>query len=350
MRIGLIAPPFLAVPPPLYGGTELVVDVLARGLQDAGHEVRLFTVGESTCPVPKAWWYERAVQPLGIGAAEATQVTAAYRELDDVDVVHDHTLLGPLAFAGRGTPPVVTTCHSTFSADLLQVYAEIARRTSVVAISRSQRATAPRIPISRVVYHGLDLRQYPQGAGKGGYLLFLARMSPDKGPHRAIRIARAAGRRLVIASKMREADEIEFFTSQVQPLLGPDIELVGEVSSAQRIRLLQDAAALLNPIEWAEPFGLNMIEALACGTPVLTLAYGAAPEIVTDGCTGFLRRHSDALVGCVDQLHLIDRSECRAEAERRFSMRRMVLDYLDVYADAIHRDGPEVGVARAGVA
>jgi len=350
MRIGLIAPPFLAVPPPLYGGTELVVDVLSRGLQNAGHGVRLFTVGESTCPVPRSWWYERAVQPLGIGAAEATQVTAAYRELDDVDVVHDHTLLGPLAFAGRGTPPVVTTCHSPFTADLLQVYAEIARRASVVAISRSQRATAATIPISRVVYHGLDLREYPQGAGEGGYLLFLARMSPDKGPHRAIRIARAAGRRLVIVSKMREADEIAFFTSEVEPLLGPDIDCVGEVSGAERVRLLGDAEALLNPIEWPEPFGLNMIEALACGTPVLTLAHGAAPEIVTDGRTGFLRTEADALVDCVDQLQLIDRSECRAEAERRFSMRRMVRDYLDVYLDAIHDDGARLGVARVGAA
>jgi Glycosyltransferase len=352
MRIGLIAPPFLAVPPPLYGGTELVLDVLARGLQNAGHEVRLFTVRESTCLVPKAWWYERAVQPLGLASAEATQVTAAYRELDDVDVVHDHTLLGPLVFAGRGGPPVVTTCHSPFTADLLQVYAEIARRASVVAISRSQRASAPTIPISRVVYHGLDLRQYPQGAGNGGYLLFLARMSSDKGPHRAIQIARAAGRRLVLMAKMREADELAFFTSEVEPLLGPDVDLVGEVSRAERVRLLQGAEALLNPIEWREPFGLNMIEALACGTPVLTLAHGAAPEIVTDGRTGFVRTEADALVDCVDRLDLIDRSECRAEVVRRFSMQRMVEDYLDVYVDAMQGDGVagEPGITRAGAA
>jgi glycosyltransferase involved in cell wall biosynthesis len=342
VRIGLIAPPFLAVPPPTYGGTELVIDVLARGLQEAGHDVTLFTVRESTCPVPRAWWYDEAVQPIGLGAAEATQVTAAYAELADVDVVHDHTLLGPLVFGGRGGPPVVTTCHSPFTADLLQVYAEIARRVSVVAISRSQRASAPTIPISRVVHHGLDLRQYPPGAGTGGYLLFLARMSPDKGPHRAIRIARAAGRRLVIVSKMREPDELAFFGSEVKPLLGPDVEFTGEVSAADRIRLLQDATALLNPIEWPEPFGLNMIEALACGTPVLTLRHGAAPEIVTEGRTGFLRNDADALVECVERLDVINRADCRAEAQRRFSMRRMVDDYLDVYAEAMVGDcGPD---------
>lgn len=352
MRIGLVAPPFLAVPPPLYGGTELIVDVLARGLQEAGHEVRLFTVRESTCPVPKSWWYDRAVQPIGLGAVEATQVAVAYRELTDVDVVHDHTLLGPLVFAGRGAPPVVTTCHSPFTDDLLQVYAEIARRATVVAISRSQRASAPTIPIRRVVHHGLDLQEYPQGAGDGGYLLYLARMSPDKGPHRAIRVARAAGRRLVVVSKMREADELAFFTSEVEPLLGPDIDFVGEVSPADRVRLLQGAEALLNPIEWPEPFGLNMIEALACGTPVLTLAHGAAPEIVTDGRTGFVRANAGALVDCVAPLDQIDRTECRAEAERRFSMRRLVDDYVDVYVDAVRggRTAGALGSDRAGAA
>ena len=356
MRIGLIAPPFLTVPPTGYGGTELVIDVLARGLQEAGHDVRLFTVEESTCPVPRAWWYERAVQPMGLGAAEATQVTAAYAELADVDVVHDHTLLGPLVFSGRGGPPVVTTCHSPFTADLRKVYTEIARRASVVAISRSQRASAPMLPITRVVPHGLDLRQYAPGAGAGGYLLFLARMSPDKGPHRAIRIARAAGRRLVIVSKMREPEEFAFFASEVEPLLGPDVEFVGEVDSAERVRLLQEATALLNPIQWPEPFGLTMIEALACGTPVLALRHGAAPEIVTDGRTGFLRSDADDLVECVDRLDLIDRSDCRAEALRRFSMRRMVDDYLDVYTEAMLGHcgpdrpvpaGPELPRARA---
>ena len=335
MRIGLIVPPFLAVPPSRYGGTELVVDALARGLRQLGHDVRLFTVGESTCPVPTAWWYEHTVEPMGMGSAEATQVTVAYRELADVDVVHDHTLLGPLVFGGRDGPPVVTTCHSAFTADLRQVYAEIGRRVPIVAISQSQRDSAPEVPIARVVHHGLDLSQYTPGAGDGGYLLFLARMSPDKGPHHAIRIARAAGRRLVLVAKMRDPEEFAFFRSEVEPLLGPDVDFVGEVALAERVRLLQGAAALLNPIDWPEPFGLTMIEALACGTPVLTLRRGAAPEIVTDGRTGFLRTDADALVACVDRLGQIDRADCRAEARQRFSMQRMVEDYLDVYVQAL---------------
>jgi glycosyltransferase involved in cell wall biosynthesis len=278
------------------------------------------------------------MEPIGMGAVEATHVTAAYRELADVDVVHDHTLLGPLVFGGRRGPAVVTTCHSPFTTDLCQVYSEIALRVPVVAISHAQRASAPQIPIIRVIHHGLDLRDYPVGDGGGGYLLFLARMSPDKGPHRAIRIARAAGRRLVIVAKMREPDEVAFFRSQVEPLLGPDIEVVGELSAAERVDLLQGAIALVNPIEWPEPFGLNMIEALACGTPVLTLPHGAAPEIVTDGLTGFVRRDADALVECVDRIDLIDRSACRAEVQLRFSMQRMVDDYLDVYAGAVLGD------------
>ncbi len=345
MRIGLVAPPFLEVPPAGYGGTELVVDTLARGLQAAGHEVRLFTVGDSTCPVPRGWWYEHPVVPIGLGEAEVAHVTAAYAELTDVDVIHDHTLVGPLAFAGRGVPPVVTTCHSRFSADLRPAYEQIARYAKVVAISQSQRDSAPTVPVAAVIHHGIDLARYEVGPGCGGYLLFLARMCADKGPHHAIRIARAAGRRLVLVAKMREAAEVAFFTTEVEPLLGTDVEVVGELGPAERIRLLGRADALLNPIEWPEPFGLTMIEALACGTPVLTLRHGAAPEIVTDGRTGFVRDRPAELVDCVSRLVSLDRAECRAQAERRFSMARMTADYVRVYEQALSGFGG--GTSRA---
>ena len=335
MRVGLIAPPFLAVPPVLYGGTELVIDVLARGLVEAGHEVRLFTVGDSTCPVPRRWWFAHGATPIGLGEAEVTQVTAAYAALSDVDIIHDHTLVGPLAFAGRVQAPVVVTCHSRFSAELSPAYAQIGQRALVVAISQAQRDSAPSVPVAAVIHHGLDLVQYEAGCGDGDYLLFLARMCADKGPHHAIRIARAAGRRLIVVAKMREAAEVAFFRSEVEPLLGPDVEIVAELSAPERIRLLQGASALLNPIQWPEPFGLTMIEAMACGTPVLTLRYGAAPEIVTDGVTGFLRQVPEDLVACVDQLDCLDRSKCRDEVERRFSMRRMTDDYLAVYTRAL---------------
>ncbi len=335
MRVGLVAPPFLPVPPPRYGGTELVVDALARGLQAAGHDVVLFSVGESSCPVPSAWWFQHAVAPIGSSAAEATQVTAAYRDLVDVDIVHDHTLLGPLVFGGRAGPPVVMTVHSAFTPDLRPVYAEIARRVPLVAVSQAQSDSAGRVPILRVVHHGLDLQRYPPGPGDGGYLLFLARMSPDKGPQHAIRIARAAGVRLVVAAKMREPDELAFFRSEIEPQLGPDVEFAGEIDVAERVRLLRGATALVNPIQWPEPFGLNMIEALACGTPVLALRHGAAPEIVVDGLTGFLRTDPAELAECVHRIGEIDRVTCRADAQRRFSMHRMVQDYLDVYAGVL---------------
>jgi glycosyltransferase involved in cell wall biosynthesis len=258
MRVGLIAPPFLAVPPALYGGTELVIDVLARGLVEAGQEVRLFTIGDSTCPVPRRWWFAHPATPIGLGEAEVTQVTAAYAELSDVDVVHDHTLVGPLAFAGRVPAPVVVTCHSRLSAELSPAYSQIGQRALLVAISQTQADSAPSVPVAAVIHHGLDLGQYEVGPGDGDYLLFVARMCADKGPHHAIRIARAAGRRLVIVAKMREAAEVAFFRSEVEPLLGPDVEIVGELSAPERIRLLQGASALLNPIQWPEPFGLTL--------------------------------------------------------------------------------------------
>ncbi|WP_372595127.1 glycosyltransferase family 4 protein [Actinotalea sp.] len=321
----------MPVPPIGYGGTEGVVDVLSRGLRQAGVDVRLFSVGSSTSPVPKAWWYEQPVRPMGRTEAEAVQVVAAYAALADVDVIHDHTTLGPLAFGGRGGVPILTTCHGAFTPELRLLYRRIARTVPLVAISQSQRRSAPELPFARVIYHGLDLSGFPVGEGDGGYLAFLGRMGHGKGLHRAIRIARAAGRPLRFAAKMREEAECEYFDRVVAPLLSPDVEYLGEIGPSGRAELLRGAGALLNPISWPEPFGLVMVEALAFGTPVLAFPDGAAPEIVRDGQTGFLRGDEEELARCVARLDEIDRADCRRDVERRFSMERMVRLYLEQY-------------------
>lgn len=329
MRIGLIAPPWVTVPPTGYGGTERVVDRLARGLQGADHDVVLFTIGDSTCPVPRRWVYEQAQEPMGVDMAEARHLVRAYRALADCDVIHDHTLLGPFFSAGK--TPVVTTNHGPFTSDLREIYGAIATRVPIIAISRSQRAEAPELPITAVIHHGIDPEAFPVGTGDGGYLLFLGRMAPEKGAHRAIEVARRAGLPLVIAAKMREPAERRYFSESVEPHLGPGIKYVGEIHQDDKLALLGGARALLNPISWAEPFGLVMVEALACGTPVLTFPNGAAPEIVEHGRTGWWCQDVDSMAAAVEQIDLLDRTDCRAAVEGHFSSRRMVDEHLVLY-------------------
>ena len=192
MRIGLIAPPWIPVPPPAYGGTEEVIDNLARGLTALGHDVRLFTVGESTCPVPRQWLYRSPAEPMGASAPEAAHVLAAYQALaGDVDIIHDHTDLGPVLAGqhGMARQPVVTTIHGQVAGEPPPL-AQAARHASIVAISRAHARSFGPIPVAAVIHHGIDLDIHKPGPGTGGYLLFTGRMSPDKGVHRAVRVAR----------------------------------------------------------------------------------------------------------------------------------------------------------------
>lgn len=336
LHVGLIAPPWVAVPPPQYGGTELVIDLLARGLTAAGHRVTLFTTGDATCPVERHWVHRRAVGTTGTMLDELAHVRAAYSELGACDVIHDHTVLGPLlAVADRVTAPIVTTAHGEFTPELTELYRTVALGgAAVVAISHHQRSTAPTLDIRRVIHHGVDVDQYPAGRGDGGYVLFLGRMARAKGVHRAIGVARAAGKRLLIAAKMWEPAEQRYFQEQVEPLLGDDAVYLGQVGGPRKADLLAGAEALVNPIRWPEPFGLVMIEALAAGTPVVTFAEGAAPEIVDDGVTGYLcHDEHDMIARLADGLPMLDRARCRTAAETRFSTPRMVAEHVALYRE-----------------
>jgi glycosyltransferase involved in cell wall biosynthesis len=351
VRIGLIAPAWIPVPPPAYGGTEAVLDCLARGLAEMGHDVRLFTVGESTCPVSTSFLYPTAVEPMGNVAAELAHVLSAYDALASVDVIHDHTLAGPLVTAtNAGRPPVAVTHHGPFTPDMRRVFAAISRRAATVAISNAQARAAGVVPIESVIHHGIDLARYVRGPGDGGYVLFLGRMTPDKGVHRAARVARRAGRPLVLATKMRVPEEHAYFEREVRPLLGPSAELFIEPGLTQRIDLLQHAEALLNPICWPEPFGLVMPEALACGTPVLAFPKGAAPEIVQHGRTGYLCTDEDEMLGALNRSCEIDRVDCSTAAQQRFSMTRMAAEYDRLYrklaAGDLRRTGHTLEVPR----
>jgi len=340
VRIGLIAPPWIPVPPPAYGGTEAVIDNLARALTDLGHDVRVFTVGASTCPVTRDHLFAEPVAPIGQTVPEAAHVLAAYESLGDVDLIHDHTILGPL-LAGRSgmpTPPVVTTNHGAFTASTRRILREVARTAAIVAISADHARRAGDVPIAAVIHHGIDLDLYRPGPRVDGHLVFIGRMSPDKGVDHAVLIARAAGRPLRIVTKMREPDELEYYQSCVRPILQPGDPEPEELPLHERIAVLQSAAALVNPIAWPEPFGLVMAEALATGTPVVVTPVGSAPEIVTDRRTGFLCATDQEAVHSVQVVETIDRAVCRAEAERRFSMARMAAAYERLYRQVLEHD------------
>jgi len=338
VKVGLLAPPWLPVPPSSYGGTESVIDGLARGLQRAGHEVLVFTTGDSTICAPTAFSLKEGAQDRwGDSAVELSHVAEGYLALTDCDVVHDHTLAGPAWALTLGRRAVVTTCHLPLDGELQGVYRAYGERLPVIAISRDQAARASDVPVARVIHHGVDPDDFPVGRGDGGYLLFLGRMTPDKGPREAALVARETGLPLKMAAKMRHPLELAYFAEQVEPLLGGNIEYLGEVGGDAKLELIGAARALLNPISWPEPFGLVMIEALACGTPVVTHPVGAAPEIVEDGVTGFLCLDSDALEIAVIKASELDREACRDAVVERFSTDRMVAEHIELFAEVISR-------------
>lgn len=330
MRIGLIAPPWLPVPPSSYGGTEAMLDALAQGLEDAGHDVLLYTTGDSTCPAPKEYAFRVAERPrLGYTVPEIYHTLCAYEALADRDIIHDHTIAG--LFVGRRRGAVVTTMHNAPTSELIKIYSAVQDRVTIVAISDDQASRVPDLRIASVIHHGLDPHAYAAGEGAGGFVLFLGRMSPDKGVHVAARAARAAGRRLLIGAKVEEPLEQDYFRDEVEPLLGEDVTYLGELDTATKGELLGQAEALLNPIRWPEPFGLVMIEAMASGTPVLAFPEGAAPEIVEHGVSGYLCENESEMVEALDNLDRLDRGACRSSFERRFTARRMAEDHLDLY-------------------
>jgi glycosyltransferase involved in cell wall biosynthesis len=340
MRIALVAPPWVPVPPPAYGGTEAVVDSLARGLAAAGHDVHLFATGDSTCPVPTDHLYETAV---GVRHAtpltELSHVVRAYDRLRALapDVVHDHTVVGPMLALSRPELVVVTTNHGPFDSELGDIYRAFRGGVPIIAISESQATEAIDIPVAAVIHHGVDVERYALGDGSGGYAVFLGRVSPDKGIDAAIRVARRAGVPLRIAAKMDEPAEHEFFRSEIQPQLGPEVEFLGELGFDDKLALLREATCLLNPIAWGEPFGMVMVEALACGTPVVANGRGSVPEIVEDGVTGFVCGGEIELVAALHNVETIDRTRCRKAAETRFSAERMVADHVALYERLVER-------------
>jgi glycosyltransferase involved in cell wall biosynthesis len=341
VRIAILAPPWFAVPPTGYGGIEWVVSLLADGLADAGHDVTLFASGDSRTRAKLSAVFETAPSEL-IGRTfwELQHVISCYSRYDEFDVINDHS--GPPAFAiGGAVPtPVVHTVHGPLTGEPGALYEDISRvapNVGLISISMNQRKPKPHLNWTANCPNALDLSVYPCKPHRGDYLLFLGRMSPDKGAHRAVAVAMQTGLPLKIAGKCREPKEQQYFDEFVGPHLGPThaIEYLGEVNHGQKVELLQDARATLFPISWEEPFGLVMIESMACGTPVIATRWGAVPEVIEHGRSGIIVEDYRLMALAIEEADRLDPLECRGYVEERFVPERMVADYLRAYEAAI---------------
>jgi glycosyltransferase involved in cell wall biosynthesis len=341
MRIGLLSPVWFPVPPTGYGGIEWVVALLADGLADAGHDVTLFASGDSRTRARLVSVYDEAPsEKIGTSLTELHHALACYTQADEFDVINDHSGLPAAALAGTVETPVVHTVHGPLDGEAAPVYEQIARvvpRLGLISLSLNQRKPKPDLHWIANCPNALDLAAYPVYPHRGDYLLFLGRMSHDKGAHRAIEVAKETGLPLKIAGKMRETLEKQYFETYVRPNLGWGIEYLGEVPHEEKVELLRNARATLFPISWEEPFGLVMIESMACGTPVIATRWGAVPEVIEDGRSGIIVDDHRRMAAAIEAADRLDPLECRRYVEERFSQERMVSDYVAAYELTIER-------------
>jgi glycosyltransferase involved in cell wall biosynthesis len=337
MRIGLIAPPFISVPPLNYGGTELFIANLAVGLKKLGHEVVVYTNGESTVPVERRWLYPQAEWPIKVDVHGSLKDVnhsgwAVADAAVDCDLVHLNNAPG-LVYSRFVSKPFVYTVHHPHEEALSEFYSYYPGIT-YITISHFQRHQE-KMPRLKTVHHGLNFSKYRLTTAKQPYLAFIGRIAPVKGTHLAIEVAQKAGIALKIAGEVQPMFR-EYFETQIKPHLdGKFIEYVGEAGMAEKNELLGNALGMLFPIQWNEPFGLVMIEAMACGTPVIALPGGSVPEIVKDGVSGFVCRTVDEMADKVQRIGHIDPAQVRNYAERAFSLDRMVQQYADIYEGAL---------------
>ncbi|MGH3900852.1 MAG: glycosyltransferase [Pseudonocardiaceae bacterium] len=336
MRIGLLAPPWIPIPPPADGGIERVVALQAVGLAAAGHDVTLVAAPGSAIPGV------RMVSPLddlpaqiGMATDEWRHVLGGLDALSDVDVVIDHS--GPLGalLSAQGPVPALHVVHGSLEGELLGIYSGLVARAPklrLVAISRSQRQAVPQLTFTGMCYNAIDVEEVPFRASSEGYLAFLGQMTPENGAAEAIVLARDAGLPLLIAATCREPGEQAYFERAVKPHLGPDVVFLGELGREATYDFLSRAAAMLFPISWREPFNMVLIEAMACGTPVLATSRGAVSEIVRDGVTGFVRDTTAELAPLIGRIGEIDRASCRSHVAEHFSSAALVRSYATLLA------------------
>ena len=340
MRVAQVAPPWFTVPPRSYGGIELVVSLLTERLVARGHDVTLFASGGSETKATLVSPLDDAPDPALLGSVwfEARHALLTQRSLEGYDVVHDHSgVLATALAAVTDGPPMVHTLHGPWTGPSARYYELVQDDVDLVAISDAQRRDFGTLRIAATVHNGIDVDEYPFRAAKEDLLVYIGRANPDKGPARAIEIARRAGVPLAMIIKKSEAFERAYWDEIVAPMLFDGVEVYEGVDHETKVDLLGRARAFLFPIDWAEPFGLVMIEAMACGTPVVTCPVGAAVEVVEDGVTGALRESLDDLVEAVDTVRACSPEACRARVVEGFSADAMLDGYEAVYERATGR-------------
>ena len=353
MRIAQVAPPFETIPPTRYGGTERIVATLTDALVRAGHEVTLFAPGDSKTAarlhptVDEALWH--AEPPLAdLNPFWSVTLDAVWAHADDFDVIHSHLDYWGFPLANNVRVPVLTTLHGRLDLRELQWVYRRFRDVPLVSISDAQREPVAWANFVATVYHGIDMDEFTFNPRPESHLAFLGRIAPEKGLDTAIQVARRADKPLRIAARqpLRHGGDANVradrrhYEHDVKPLLDRrHARLIGEVDGPQKNEFLRTSAALLFPIRWPEPFGLVMIEAMACGTPVIAFRQGSVPEIVEHGVTGFICDDEDDMVAAIERIDEIDRAKCRQVAEQRFSVKRMASDYVRLYSELIdHQD------------
>jgi glycosyltransferase involved in cell wall biosynthesis len=336
MKIAQVAPLTEAVPPKLYGGTERVVAYLTDALVELGHDVTLFASGDSMtkaklAPIwPQALRLDPAIKDFLAPVFMELEMVA--RRAHEFDVIHSHLDYFGYPLLRLLDVPSVTTLHGRLDMPELRPLYEVYDDMPVVSISDSQRVPLPQANYVATILHGLPQNLLAKGSGAGGYLAFLGRISPEKAPDAAIRIAARAGMPLKIAAKVDRVDA-EYFKTSIEPLLSlGQVEFIGEIGEHQKSEFLGNAAGLLFPIAWREPFGLVMIEAMACGTPVIAFENGSVPEVLEDGVTAFIVQNEDQAVQAVRKIGMLDRNRIRAEFDQRFTAQHMAQNYLKLYS------------------
>lgn len=342
MRIALNAPVWLRCPPERYGGTELVVSLLAEELVAMGHDVHLFATGDSLTKASLVSVYDGPQAPIGTTLPDALHSVQAHLRADEFDIIHDHT--GPIgasyATLSSSATPVLATLHGDFNEKTIHFFKHFKDGLYYNAISDYQQQCYPDLKYVDTVYNAINIDHYPFEDDKDDFFIFISRISEQKAPHLAIETAKALGERLILAGKIDPGADMDYFKNRVLPLVdGDQIQWLGEVSQEQKIELYGKSKALLFPIQWAEPFGLVMAEALASGTPVVAWRNGAAPEVIEDQKTGFVVDNMDDFIAAARKISEIEPAACRRAAEERFSPARMARDYEARYNTILERTG-----------
>jgi len=344
MRIAQLAPLWERVPPPQYGGTEAVVSLLADELTRRGHKVVLYASGDSETLAELRPGFDVPLRMAVINglvqdtnAYEWAHTASVIKDADQFDIIHNHSGELPMAMSSAISTPMLSTLHGGITTDMRFIWDRYKWYHNT--ISQASKRGCPDRNFAGVVYNAIDVSSFPYDEDKEDYLLFLGRISPEKGPVTAIEVARKLGKRLIIAGKVDKVDR-QYFHSSVEPLLdGKLIEFFGEANAEQKRELYRKAMVLLVPLNWEEPFGLVMPEAMACGTPVIAFSRGAAPEIIVDGKTGFLVDGVDEMVDAVCRLDRLDPKECRQHVQEHFDVPVMANGYLALYERIIEMAG-----------